>query len=127
MSRLAGIHEDSNHATDPLGKITDFTYTAQGDSETVTLPADAGARPTTSYAYTGFTPAGLPMFFLPTGVTRAIGAAQSTTTTSSYLASNAYVPQTTVVDQGSGNSISAAPTRTTPSGTRSTSTGRAPM
>lgn len=93
-----------NHATDPRGQVTDYIYTAQGDVQTVTAPADAaGVRPTTTNTYTAFAPTGFPTFYLLTGTTRNIDSTHSTTTTTSYLTSNRYVPQTTILDQGTGN------------------------
>nr|WP_281174046.1 RHS repeat-associated core domain-containing protein [Methylomicrobium agile] len=96
FNRLASV-------TDPKGQVTNTTYTAQGLPATVTRPADAGGvSPVTTYAYTGYTPSGFPTFYLPTAVTEKITAATSTTRTTAYNAANKYVPQTVVVDAGTG-------------------------
>ncbi|WP_434129721.1 RHS repeat domain-containing protein [Methylocaldum sp. GT1BB] len=89
--------------TDPRGKVTTYTYTAQGLPATVTRPADSGGvQPVTTTAYTGFTPTGFATFYLPTAVTEKISATQSVVTTTTYNASNQYVPQTVTVDAGTG-------------------------
>jgi YD repeat-containing protein len=55
-------------ATDPRAQVTSYTYTAQGLPLTVTSPADtAGVSPVTTFAYTAYTAAGLPAFYLQTG------------------------------------------------------------
>ncbi|WP_050750275.1 DUF6531 domain-containing protein [Allochromatium vinosum] len=89
--------------TDPRGKVTRYTYTAQGNPSTVTRPVDAaGVAPVTTYAYTGYTPSGFPTFYLPTSVTQKTSATNSVVTTTAYNASNKYVPQTVTADAGTG-------------------------
>ncbi|PKO60043.1 MAG: Rhs family protein, partial [Betaproteobacteria bacterium HGW-Betaproteobacteria-19] len=62
-------------ATDPRGKITTYTYTAQGNPLTVTAPADAaGVQPQTTYGYTAYTTSGYPTFYLQTSQTSKITA-----------------------------------------------------
>ena len=89
--------------TDPRGKVTNFTYTAQGNPLKVTYPADtAGVRPSTTYAYVSYTPAGFPTFYLQSSATRKIDAANTVVTTTTYDTANKYVPATTVEDSGTG-------------------------
>ncbi|WP_445369953.1 RHS repeat-associated core domain-containing protein (plasmid) [Methylomonas sp. BW4-1] len=89
--------------TDPKGKVTSYTYTAQGLPFTITRPVDAaGVAPITTYAYTSFTPAGYTAFYLPTAVTEKTTATNSVTNTTAYNATNKYVPQTVVADAGTG-------------------------
>ncbi|WP_445371982.1 RHS repeat-associated core domain-containing protein [Methylomonas sp. HW2-6] len=89
--------------TDPKGKVTSYTYTAQGLPFTVTRPVDvAGVAPVTTYAYTSFTPAGYTAFYLPTAVTEKTTATNSVTNTTAYNATNKYVPQTVIADAGTG-------------------------
>lgn len=92
-------------STNARGKITDFTYNAtNGELNTVTAPADAaGNRPLTTYAYTGYTVAGFPTFYLRTSQTRKIDSTNSVTATSSYSTTNKYVPLTSVSDSGGLN------------------------
>ncbi|QID19401.1 RHS repeat protein [Nitrogeniibacter mangrovi] len=90
-------------ATDQRGNTTTYTYTAQGNPLTVTSPADSsGVQPTTTYGYTSFTPSGFPAFYLQTSQTTKTSSSNSVVTNSTYLAANKYVPQTTVLDSGSG-------------------------
>jgi RHS repeat-associated protein len=90
-------------ATDPRGQVTSYTYTAQGNPLAVTSPADgAGVQPVTTFGYTGYTPSGFPTFYLQTSVTAKTNASNTVVNTTSYLASNKYVPQTMVVDAGTG-------------------------
>lgn len=90
-------------ATDPRGQATSYTYTAQGNPLTVTSPADsAGVQPVTTFGYTGYTPSGFPTFYLQTSVTAKTNASNTVVNTTTYLASNKYVPQTMVVDAGTG-------------------------
>jgi len=90
-------------ATDALGKVTSYTYTAQGEPLTVTAPADAaGVQPQTTYGYTAYSASGYPNFYLQTSQTRKIDASTSTVTTTTYATSNKYVPQIVVVDSGTG-------------------------
>nr|WP_274521508.1 hypothetical protein [Ectothiorhodospira lacustris] len=90
-------------ATDPRGKTTTYTYTAQGNPLAVTAPADpAGVQPQTTYGYTAFTASGYPTFYLQTSQTSKINASSTVVTTTAYNAANKYVPQTVVVDSGSG-------------------------
>jgi RHS repeat-associated protein len=90
-------------ATDPRGKITNYTYTAQGLPLTVTSPADdAGVRPSTTFGYTAFTPAGFPALYLQTSATAKVDATNTVVTATTYNAANKYVPATVVVDSGTG-------------------------
>lgn len=91
-------------ATDALGNITSYTYTAQGNPLTVTSPADnSNVQPVTTYAYTSYTGvAGFPSFTLQTGVTSKITATNSVTNTTAYNSTNKFVPQNTVEDAGTG-------------------------
>lgn len=92
-----------SRATDARGNVTDYTYTPQGDPSTVTRPADAaGVRPQVTFFYSAFAPSGYPTFHLPTRVSSLIAPGQVTDTVTSYLAANRYVPQSIVVDEGSG-------------------------
>ena len=89
--------------TDPRGKLTTFTYTAQGNPLTVLAPADAaGVQPTTTYGYIAYTPAGFPTFYLQSSVTSKSSATATVVTTTSYNTANKYVPATAVVDSGTG-------------------------
>jgi len=90
--------------TDPKGLVTSYTYTAQGLPFTVTMPYDGTGvgQPITTYAYTGYTPSGFSTFYLPTSVTKQITSDNSVTSTTSYSASNRYVPLTVVTDAGTG-------------------------
>ncbi|MDR2092400.1 MAG: hypothetical protein LBP58_03655 [Azoarcus sp.] len=90
-------------ATDPRGQQTTYTYTAQGYPLTMTAPADtSGVSPITTYSYTSFTRSGFPAFYLQTGEAAKTSASNTVTRTTSYLSSNKYVPQTVVVDAGTG-------------------------
>jgi RHS repeat-associated protein len=90
-------------STDARGKVSSFTYTAQGLPLAVTGPADAGGvQPVTTYGYTPFSAAGFPAFYLQTSVTQKTSASNAVQNTTSYNASNKYVPQTIVVDAGTG-------------------------
>ncbi len=89
--------------TDPRGKLTTFTYTAQGNPLTVLAPADAvGVQPSTTYGYIAYTPAGFPTFYLQSSVTSKSSATATVATTTSYNTANKYVPATAVVDAGTG-------------------------
>lgn len=89
--------------TDPRLQVTNFTYTAQGNPLSVTAPADSlGVQPVTTYGYTGFTASGFPTFYLQTSVTNKTSSSNSVVTSTTYNAGNKYVPQTLVVDSGSG-------------------------
>ena len=90
-------------ATDPRGKTTTYTYTAQGNPLTVTAPADAaGVQPQTTYGYTAYTASGYPTFYLQTSQSSKITAGSTVLSTTAYNAANKYVPQTVVVDAGTG-------------------------
>ena len=90
-------------STDPLGKLTSYTYTAQGNPLTVTYPADAGGvQPSTTYGYIAYTPAGFPTFTLQSSETTKTSATNSVITATTYNTTNKYVPATTVVDSGTG-------------------------
>ncbi|MCV2218108.1 RHS repeat-associated core domain-containing protein [Thauera sp. Sel9] len=90
-------------ATDALGKVTTYTYTAQGNPLAVTAPADAaGVQPQTIYGYTAYTASGYPSFYLQTSQTSKITGSSTVVTTTAYNAANKYVPQTVVVDSGTG-------------------------
>lgn len=90
-------------ATDARGKITSYTYTAQGLPLTVTSPVDAaGVAPLTSYTYVAYTPSGFPTFYLPATQTVKTTSANSVVTATTYNAANKYVPATSVVDSGTG-------------------------
>uniref|UniRef100_UPI000837B470 RHS repeat-associated core domain-containing protein n=1 Tax=Thauera butanivorans TaxID=86174 RepID=UPI000837B470 len=90
-------------ATDALGKVTTYTYTAQGNPLTVTAPADAaGVQPQTTYGYTAYTASGYPSFYLQTSQTSKINASATVVSTTAYNAANKYVPQTVVADSGTG-------------------------
>lgn len=89
--------------TDPRGKVTTYTYTAQGNPLTVTYPADAaGVQPSTTYGYIAYTPAGFPTFYLQRSQTSKTSATNTAVTATTYNAANKYVPATTVVDSGTG-------------------------
>ncbi|MDY0014094.1 MAG: RHS repeat-associated core domain-containing protein [Rhodocyclaceae bacterium] len=88
-------------ATDRRGKVTTYTYTAQGLPLTVTSPADsAGVQPATTFGYTSYSPSGFPAFSLQTSVMAKVDAANAVVSTTAYNAGNKYVPQTLVVDSG---------------------------
>ena len=88
---------------DPRGQRTTYTYTAQGLPLSVTQPTDAaGVAPTTTSAYSSFSAAGYPTFYLPTTVTQKISAANSVGTVTAYDAANRFVPKTVTVDSGTG-------------------------
>lgn len=90
-------------ATDPRGKTTTYTYTAQGNPLSVTAPADAGGvQPQTTYGYTAYTPSGYPTFYLQSTQTSKITASSTVVTTTAYNTANKYVPQTVVADSGTG-------------------------
>ncbi|HRO22611.1 MAG TPA: hypothetical protein PLO17_19675, partial [Alcaligenes phenolicus] len=66
-------------------------------------PADAaGVQPQTTFAYTAYTASGYPTFYLPTSQTSKITSGSTVVTTTTYNTTNKYVPQTVVVDSGSG-------------------------
>lgn len=89
--------------TDPLGKVTSYTYTAQGNPLTVTYPADnAGVQPSTTYGYVAYTPAGFPTFYLQSSQTSKTSATNTVVTATTYNTTNKYVPATTVADSGTG-------------------------
>lgn len=89
--------------TDPRGKLTSFTYTAQGNPLTVTYPADAaGVQPTTTYGYIAYTPAGFPTLYLQSSETSKTSATNTVVTATTYNTTNKYVPATTVADSGTG-------------------------
>ena len=89
--------------TDPRGKVTTYTYTAQGNPLTVTYPADAaGVQPTTTYGYIAYTPAGFPTFYLQSSQTSKTTATNAVVTATTYNTANKYVPATSVVDSGTG-------------------------
>jgi RHS repeat-associated protein len=89
--------------TDPRGKVTTYTYTAQGNPLTVTSPADtAGVQPATTFGYTAYTPSGYPSVYLQTSVTTKTSSTNTVVATTAYNAANKYVPQSTVVDSGTG-------------------------
>jgi len=90
-------------ATDARGKVTSYTYTAQGLPLTVTSPVDAaGVAPQTSYTYVAYTPSGFPTFYLPETQTVKTTATNSVITATTYNTANKYVPATSVVDSGTG-------------------------
>uniref|UniRef100_UPI000AC19CAF RHS repeat-associated core domain-containing protein n=1 Tax=Thauera butanivorans TaxID=86174 RepID=UPI000AC19CAF len=90
-------------ATDALGKLTTYSYTAQGNPLTVTAPADAaGVQPQTTYGYTAYSASGYPSFYLQTSQTSKINASATVVSTTAYNAANKYVPQTVVADSGTG-------------------------
>ncbi|WP_415203103.1 RHS repeat-associated core domain-containing protein [Pseudorhodoferax sp.] len=90
-------------ATDARGKVTSYTYTAQGLPLAVTRPADAGGvQPVTTYGYTSYTASGLPAFWLQTSVSQKTSASNTVLGTTAYDAANKYVPKTVVADAGSG-------------------------
>ena len=90
-------------ATDAAGRVSTYTYTAQGNPLTVTSPADAGGvQPSTTFGYTAFAPVGFPSFYLQTSASTKTTATNTVLTTTAYNAANKYVPQTTVVDSGTG-------------------------
>lgn len=90
-------------AADARGKVTRYTYTAQGLPATASSPTDTnGVAPQTTYAYTAYSPSGFPTFYLPSSQTVKTSAANSVVKTTIYNASNKYVPQTSVADAGAG-------------------------
>ncbi|RSZ30580.1 RHS repeat protein [Variovorax beijingensis] len=90
-------------ATDARGKVTSYTYTAQGLPLTVTSPVDtAGVAPQTSYTYVAYTPSGFPTFYLPATQTVKTTATNSVITATTYNTANKYVPATSVADSGTG-------------------------
>ncbi|MDQ0612258.1 RHS repeat-associated protein [Variovorax sp. W1I1] len=90
-------------ATDARGKVTSYTYTAQGLPLTVTSPVDAaGVAPQTSYTYVAYTPSGFTTFYLPATQTAKTTSTNSVVTATTYDAANKYVPATSVVDSGTG-------------------------
>ncbi|MDP9877263.1 RHS repeat-associated protein [Variovorax boronicumulans] len=90
-------------ATDARGKVTSYTYTAQGLPLTATSPVDAaGVAPQTSYTYVAYTPSGFPSFYLPATQTVKTSATNSVLNATTYNAANKYVPATSVVDSGTG-------------------------
>lgn len=90
-------------ATDARGKVTSYTYTAQGLPLTVTSPVDAaGVAPQSSYTYVAYTPSGFPTFYLPATQTVKTTATNSVVTATTYNTANKYVPATSVVDSGTG-------------------------
>ncbi|MEC5159546.1 MULTISPECIES: RHS repeat-associated core domain-containing protein [unclassified Janthinobacterium] len=90
-------------ATDAMLRTTSYTYTAQGNPLTVTSPADSlGQQPTTTFAYTAFTAAGFPPFYLQTSDTSKISASATVLRTTAYNASNKYVQQSVTTDAGTG-------------------------
>jgi YD repeat-containing protein len=92
-----------NTATDAKGQVTNFTYTPQGLPLTVTSPPDTNSvQPVTTYGYTSFTAPGFLPFWLQTSVTQKINSTSSVVTTTAYNTGNKYVPQSVVVNQGSG-------------------------
>ncbi|CAN7716344.1 DUF6531 domain-containing protein [Pseudorhodoferax sp. LjRoot39] len=90
-------------STDARGKVTSYSYTAQGLPLAVTSPADAaGVQPVTTYGYTAYTAAGFPAFYLQTSVSQKTSATNTVLSTTAYNAANKYVPQTVVADAGTG-------------------------
>jgi RHS repeat-associated protein len=90
-------------STDARGKVTSYSYTAQGLPLAVTSPADAaGVQPVTTYGYTAYTAAGFPAFTLQTSVSQKTSASNTVLSTTAYNAANKYVPQTVVADAGTG-------------------------
>ncbi|RYF76363.1 MAG: RHS repeat protein [Comamonadaceae bacterium] len=88
---------------DPRGRLTSYTYNAQGLPLTVTSPTDAaGVAPQTTYGYTAYSTPGFPTFYLPTSQTVRTTASNSVVTTTAYNAGNKFVPQSTTIDAGSG-------------------------
>lgn len=89
--------------TDPLGNVTSYTYTFEGNPLTVTYPADDhGVQPSTTYSYINFTPVGFPGFMLRNSETSKTLTNNTVVTETLYNAWNKYVPETTVVDSGYG-------------------------
>ena len=90
-------------ATDARGKVTSYSYTAQGLPLAVTSPADAaGVQPVTTYGYTAYTAAGFPAFTLQTSSSQKSSASNTVLSTTAYNAANQYVPQTVMADAGTG-------------------------
>jgi len=90
-------------STDARGKVTSYSYTAQGLPLAVTSPADAGGvQPVTTFGYTAYTAAGFPAFTLQTSVSQKSSATNTVLSTTAYNAANKYVPQTVVADAGTG-------------------------
>ncbi|BBJ22520.1 hypothetical protein W01_04470 [Candidatus Nitrotoga sp. AM1P] len=90
-------------ATDARGQTTNFTYTPQGLPATLTAPADPnGLRPSATTSYTAYpsTLFGYPQFYLPTSVTQTVSATENLTSTTTYLSTRNYVPQTFIRDAG---------------------------
>jgi len=90
-------------STDARGKVTSYSYTAQGLPLAVTSPADAaGVQPVTTYGYTAYTAAGFPAFTLQTSSSQKSSASNTVLSTTAYNAANQYVPQTVMADAGTG-------------------------
>lgn len=90
-------------ATDPNLKQTTYTYTPQGNLQTVSHPANAqGVQGGSSYGYSSYSVAGFPVFYLQTSITDKVDAGTSIVTTTSYDAANKFVQKTLTKDSGDG-------------------------
>lgn len=90
-------------ATDANGQVSSSTYTAQGNPDTITAPADdSGVQPVTTFGYSAFSPAGYPTFYLPTSQVSKTTATNTVISTTAYNSANYYVPQSSTTDAGSG-------------------------
>lgn len=90
-------------AKDVRGNVTNYKYTGQGLLDSVTAPPDAaGVRPQTRTAYSAFTAAGYPTFYLPTSTIAKAKATTEIVTSTAYDAKNHYVTKSVTVDAGTG-------------------------
>lgn len=76
-------------ATDARGRVTSYTYTAQGLPLSVTSPVDAaGVAPQTTFTYLAYTPSGFLTFYLPATQTVKTTSTNLLVTATTYNAAN---------------------------------------